>query len=416
MTTNGEKLKSVVELSEQLTDISRINSVSMSGMLSLDDSTIKMLVALDDMDLNLVVKKNGQLVSTANIVKLKAGEDVHISFRYPRYPQAFFAESFDDFLPNHEFKYQQPILFYLADQKQLVEKDSEVENVVITAYKAVLELIQLIEINDISDHHLPGRDRFFLFLGHEQKFRLPIKYTAQNLRNGGDSIKRSVERLKHFMEDGVHPSDKRLILKKTFIEMLAPQGEVAGFSFLIENLSELVDRFIGNFELYAGKYTFEDEKQKLLIEIRDYFRAVNDAISSAQVRLVAIPLTLLIVGNKMVTATIEANAPSNTAVLLGVFIFAILMGRLTYSQKATLESEKIEIDSRKKQISERFVILYESLNDQFIRLEQRLSFQKNTLRIINGAIILVCLFTIFTFFYHDTHSVLSSIFLSEIIN
>ncbi len=196
--------------------------------------------------------------------------------------------------------------------------------------------------------------------------------------------------------------------------MLSPQGEAAGFAFLIENISELVNRFIGNFELYAGKYTFDDEKQKLLIEIRDYFRSINDAISSAQVRLVAIPLTLLIVISKLETTNTDANTLLNAAILLGMFIFAILMGRLTYSQKETLLAEKTEIDSRKEQISEKYAVLYNELRSQFMRLEKHLSIQQSTLIIINGSIILVCLLTTLVFFYYDTHIALATMLSSPL--
>lgn len=409
MATNGEKLKSIVELYQRLNNIDWHNGSIVNGTLCVDGQMIDLLKIIDDMDLELVVQKEGKKLITSELENLAESECVQVSFQYPRNPNAFFAKSFEEFLPNYGFKYQQPTLFYLADKKLLIKKDDVVKDPLIFAYQAVLELIELIETNDISDHHPPDPERYFLFLGHKQKFRLSIKYTAQNLKNGGDDIRIAIDRLKQFIQDGVHLGDKRLLLKKTIIEMLAPQGEAAGFAFLIENLSELVSRFIGNFELYAGKYTFEDEKQKLLIEIRDYFRSINDAISSAQLRLVAIPLTLLIVISKMGEATSDINTLSNTAMLFGVFIFAILMGRLTHSQKETLDAEKVEIDSRKKQISEKYAELYTELKGQFVRLDKRLVSQRTTLIIINGAIILVCLLTTLAFFYYNTPKALSVI-------
>ncbi len=217
MLTNGDKLKSIVKLSQLLKDAVWKDNTHMSGTLYLDKQSIDLLVSIDEMDLDLVVEQGGRQILATNISNLTTDESVQVSFITPSFPQAFFAKSFDSFLPNHDYKYQQPALFYLSDQKLLIKQSDEINDPLISSYLAVLDLIELIEKNDISDYHPTVQDRYFLFLGHEQKFRLSITYTAQNLRKGGEDIVRSIERLKHFIEDGVHPSDKRLILKKTII-------------------------------------------------------------------------------------------------------------------------------------------------------------------------------------------------------
>lgn len=413
MVSNGDKLKQAIKLLQLIKSVSWKDESHIQGELSVNQSDINFLIDIDDLDLDLNLTKDDNTVLP---VKLKIGDIVSVIFRCPRYPQAFFAKSFDDYLPKHDFKYKQPPLFYLEDSRLLIEKGTQSDDSLISSYQAVLELINIIETNELSDHHPSDPDRYFLFFGYEQKLRLSIEYSAQNLLNGSENIQASVKKLKYFIENGAHLEDKRLILKKTIIEVLGPHGASTGFSFLIENLPDFVNRVVGNFELYLGKYTFDNERQKLLIEIRDYFRSINDAISSAQLRLVAIPLTLLIAINKFEIATLETNVLSNVAVLIGVFIFSILMGRLTYSQKETLRAEKFEISSRKKQISDNYNELYKKLKEQFNSLDKRLLCQRNTLSIIDGSIILVSALSVFAFFKYNTHLVLSEMVLKWMIS
>jgi len=111
--------------------------------------------------------------------------------------------------------------------------------------------------------------------------------------------------------------------------------------------------------------------------------------SDIQNQLLGIPVATIIVASQMKDAkTLGYEFWVNTAVLLGCWVFAILMIFLLHNQSHTLAVLRDEIQRQKRQLTKEFAAVANSFEDTFAYLSKRAFTQRLILWAIDVFVVL----------------------------
>lgn len=340
----------------------------------------------------------GSIISNEDIDQY---ENIQIKFLPARKKFSFFAKNFDDYLLNFDFLFKKPDEFYISDIDGLYNGDST-SNICIEAYCKIIELYEL--LLRVADH--TEKDDFFphkhIILSVSGKDEILVSY------NSGD-----IERLSKYLSDvqvksieeelfsGLHKAAKLSLFKKAIAQYLSGNKDATKFSLLIERFPEVVKSYENNCELFLSEFSFEDEKEKLEKNKQEYLLKLNEILSGIHGKLLAIPISLVIVAGQMKPLTIDNYFLINFIILAGAVLFALLMWMLTANQLHSLLAVKTEYTSKKERLKIQLRgSLYEELSQAFIQLDERFMHQRRMICLIYVLVILVFLLSIFVFAYH----------------
>ncbi|MCE1244949.1 hypothetical protein [Oryzomicrobium sp.] len=183
----------------------------------------------------------------------------------------------------------------------------------------------------IFDH----RKATLVFL-QKGRFDVPINYSDSDLMQFDQA---AVEKLIADLElkDG-HAAQRQEIGATAVCELLAGVSPSERFSTLLRKASELYQRFVDGYKLFASSFSFEkirDQAEALRIE---YTGKIHKTLSDIQGQLLGIPISTIIVATQFKSITTDpGNLWVNSAILAGAFIFCVLLLFSLWNQYQTLE-------------------------------------------------------------------------------
>lgn len=141
----------------------------------------------------------------------------------------------------------------------------------------------------------------------------------------------------------------------------------------------------------------EQKKQEFLLKL-------NDILNGIHGKLLAVPISLVIVAGQMKASTVDNYLLTNVIILVGAFVFALLMWLLTANQLHSLLAIKTEFSAKKRRLKiELRNGLYDELDQAFIQLDARFKHQRRLIRVIDYLVLFGLLFSLMVFEYHTTY-------------
>jgi len=354
----------------------------------------------DDLEIELE-NAQGSVINTDN---LKQYENLQIKFLPPRKEFSFFAKDFDDYLNNFGFLFKKSDAFYIADIDGLYSEE-DTSNKDIESYCKIIELYQLLlrvadhtEKDEVNEHK-------HIILSVSGKDEIPVIYNSEDIYRL-TQVTQNVQIISTEEElfSAPHKSAKLSLFKKAISQYLSGIKDVEKFSMLIERLPDVIKSYKNNYELFLHEFSFEDEKEKLEKNKQEYLLKLNEILGGIHGKLLAVPVSLVIVAGQMKPPTEDNYFLINLIILAGAFLFALLMWMLTANQLHSLLAVKTEYSSKKERLRlELRSSLYAELSDAFDQLDTRFSHQRRMIRFIDGLVLLGFLFSIFVFEYHSAY-------------
>jgi len=156
--------------------------------------------------------------------------------------------------------------------------------------------------------------------------------------------------------------------------------------------------------LFLHEFSFEDEKEKLEQKKQEYLLKLNEILNGIHGKLLAVPVSLVIVAGQMKPPTVSNYFLINLIILAGAFVFALIMWMLTANQLHSLLAVKMEYSSKKERLKmELRSSLYDELSQAFVQLDNRFKHQRRMIWFIDGLVFLGLFFSVFVFEYHTAY-------------
>jgi len=271
--------------------------------------------------------------------------------------------------------------FFLMNEG-LSSSDFIADDHLVTRYRTVLNFIQTLKN---SAAFLDPEEPSLVFI-KEGKFELFIEYNTPDLEKISLPAIREVINI---IPSGIHEKQCASILAEAVISLTEHLATEKRFAYLLAHAGELKKKFEQSYQLFAAGFSYEKIKDQVEAAKVEYSGKIHKVFSDIQNQLLGIPVATIVVATQMKDAkTYGYEFWINTAVLLGCWVFAVLVILLIRNQSHTLSVLSKEISRQKNQITKEFASVASSLTDVFDYLSKRVLAQRVTLWSISAALIM----------------------------
>ena len=316
------------------------------------------------------------------------GNSFHVrNVAVPRLKTVFFANTWEDLLSHHDFRFAKPAQFFVLDGNYSSLETTSNQSA--QRYAEIIELIAFLErIADVAQRHASALN--FVFLNKE-KLEIQVTYKEEDLRNLP-----SLETLsKDFLAVDPHEEQRKSLFKAVLFDLLKNVPDDQRFTHLLKVFNELTKRARDNYQLYVAGFSFEKVKAEVESNRMEYTLKLNKVFSEIQNQLLAVPAALLLISSQL--ENLSKFTLKNMSVLIGVVVFSFFMNMLLKNQRHSLDAIKMEVDELKHKLEFEHAALSEKLMPAYVELDKRYRHQKRSLLIVDGSIASVALFSFWLF-------------------
>lgn len=267
--------------------------------------------------------------------------------------------------------------------------------VVVNKYRQVLRLITLL---GESAHYLDVTKEEMVFY-KDGRFVVPVVYGAKEIEALDFAV---FEKLEQFVLDPYHKDQKIKMLSENLIEMLALIPVKERFSFLVENLGDLLGRLRAGYNLFASDYTYEKAVTEVHAFKVDVVTKIHKAITDIQAQVLGIPIaTFIALSQLKKTTSLNAQFAANTAIFAGVAVFCFLLIGFLMNQRSTLRTIEVEVTRQRKVFEKRFEEKKVEYLAEFKSIEDRLWWQCVA---VNAVFLLDAIMFVWSVVYYVVHT------------
>lgn len=314
------------------------------------------------------------LLQPFDIEKLTVGTRVKLELSDPRTGLGLLADSFDDVLQFRKGKIQKS-RFYLIENAWYSEDDNG--PAIVDKYLSVLKLVELL---GLVAAYLDKDTQELVFVNNG-KFILPVQYVTNDIEQINQD---SLSKLLSFFESPIHKEQKLRILEKVICQKYKKTTEEHRFAKLLNELSDIFKQLDEGYAIFASDFSYEKVVDQLEVTKLEELAKINKIFSDIQNQILGIPVATVIVATQL-KSTREINDLFwiNTAVLIGVWIFVVLIDLVLRNQKHTLNSVKYETERKQTQIICEYNFLHKTVKNTFDLIFKRITHQKVVLHVVD---------------------------------
>lgn len=324
-------------------------------------------VAFALMDENL--EDSGIVMADGEPDDVKLGANVSLIIGEPRSGLGILSKNFEDLLNAKSACIREPKRYFL-----IREGFSGVDEVVpadVVKYRKLLSFIALLK--DCAAYQDDGKAELIFI--NDGKFAMPVRYTATQLTLLED---KTLDRLLAFFDDDTHREQKLSILTNTVLSTVAIAALNKRFQTLLTELDEVLTKFADGYKLFIADFSYDKVRDEFETTKVEYAGKIHKVFTDIQNQLLSIPVATVIVVTQM-----KSGAPSdqtvwitNTALLAGAWIFAVLFLMLCANQYRTLKVLDAEIRRQENVIKKEYSALVDMFSDVYKSLHERIKLQR----------------------------------------
>lgn len=236
-----------------------------------------------------------------------------------------------------------------------------------------------------------GNKSFIIFVG-KKNLKINSEYNSSDLNVDLILVKCFI---RDYIQNEFHQEDRHLSIINGLHEVYNG-GEISLSEFLkkIENFFRVVK---SNFQLYMDKFSFDDFKNKVEEDRREYTIKINKVFSDMQNQLLTLPIATVLAAGQMVNVTSAGDFIKNVLIVIGIIIFCIFVLMQIANQGSTLTALNDEIKLRKNEMEKKedsdhkteYLSVYTQLDKRIEKLGDNLVLVKNITLVTTTLVFLV---------------------------
>lgn len=324
-------------------------------------------------------------ISLADAGTFAVGDLVAINVRAPSYKLGLLARDFDAVFAAPHASFDEPEAYYVVDPGYA--RSDEPVPVALARYRAMLTLVSLLReaANYVSELH-----RELVFIG-EDKVVVPISFVASDLPA---SIEEQAARLNAVFEGATHRDEKTGLLADAVMEIVRAQRQADRFVYLITNLALLCEKVEKGYRLFVSSFSYSKVKKEIETARLDYVGKIHKTIVDIQGQLLGIPVATIVVATQLKKPEwCDVTFWSNTAVLLGTWIFIGLLWLAVRNQRHTLATISLEMKAQRERLDREEAALRDDFVGIYDDLDKRVRWHRTVLLIVGGVALASAVFS-----------------------
>lgn len=298
---------------------------------------------------------------------LVVGDAIEVELYDPRTAIGLLADSFDDVL-RFQTGYVKESRYYLLP-RQWASIDSLPPEIVVR-YRAILSLVKLLEE---SSAYLDKDEQQLVFID-EGKFLLPVRYDAELLISVDLACVQSI--MDRFGND-THREQKLTVVAKAIQRICGPIKSTNRFEYLISQMQELLKQLDEGYRLYVADFSYEKILDQMETAKLEELAKIHKNFSDIQNQILGIPVATVVVATQLKESTgFDFAFWVNSAIMTGVWIFALLTNLVLRNQRHSLDALAAEIDRKERKVNIQYAKIKNIVGTIFPQLRRRLRDQR----------------------------------------
>ncbi len=280
--------------------------------------------------------------------------------------------------------------FYIYDLSINYIPEVECNNKKINNIFTVAELFNNLElISDLKGDY--GNRSFIIFVG-KKNLKINSEYTSADLNRDYTPVKKFI---REYLQNEFHQEDRHLSIINGLHESYK-ENEISLSEFL-KNFDTFYRIVKSNFQLYIDKFSFNDFKNQVEEDRREYTIKINKVFSDIQNQLLTLPIATVLAAGQMVFVGSTGDFIKNTLIIVGIIIFCVFVLMQISNQVVTLDALNEEITSKENIMNKKddteykteYLSTYLQLNKRVKTLDNNLTLVKNITLVSTTLVILV---------------------------
>lgn len=273
---------------------------------------------------------------------LSVGKQIDVEIGPPRGGLGVLARDVDHLLRGPRARVAEPRRYFIVEYNY--EKQDLSAPAAIVSYRALCRLIALLaEAAAFLD---PDRQEL-VFVG-DKKLVVPVRYDAQML---GSLDRASLDALLESFSDTMHREQKLEILATVVRELTQNARSDERFPTILRYLDALKQKVDDGYRLFASSFSFEKIRSELEEARVDYFSKIHKTLTDVQGQALALPLAAIIVATQLEEVpACSKEFWGNSAVLVGAWVFGILLLIAVGNQFYTLHAIRSDVNHQRDQM------------------------------------------------------------------
>lgn len=192
---------------------------------------------------------------------------------------------------------------------------------------------------------------FVIISNHNTKIKAALlaDINAVSARKG--DVDRASILLNTLFEDTIHKPEKRRIVQNAFVSALKGSEEDQRLTHFLKHAEEIIKNAHNNYELFISKFSFDNDKDKLNEQKRDFSVKLNSLLIGIQGKLLAIPISTILAITQFKDESTADYVLINISVMFSSFLFLLIIYWLIRSQIETIQSIRQEIVEKERRFS-----------------------------------------------------------------
>lgn len=286
-------------------------------------------------------------ISLGDPDNVNVGDLFELRFRSPRTAVGLLVPDLDTLLCNGQVAlgFGPAIPWYVVDRN---EASWELDGELPERLKLVHQLVKALEGPGCIVDERNAR----LVILRDGQHDIPLEFDGQALLALDKILTK--ELIEQFQTQDGHTKQRHEICVTAMHDMLHKVPKARRFEVLLNHIAELHQRFIDGYRLFSASFSFEkvrDQAESIKLE---YLGKIHKTFSDIQGQLLGIPVSTIVVATQFKdVATLTGPLRTsqmwlNVLILMGAFIFCILLTCAVLNQKHTLDALEQEIERHKK--------------------------------------------------------------------
>lgn len=376
----------LIHVVRRLSNRRTLGSALLGDLLIDSDATLENLraceTAFEETDLSL---------ESSSVASLAIGQTVQVRVGTPRPAFGLVRKDLGELLRFPSAHVREPAKYVLWETG-FCHADEVAHGDRIDRYRKVLALIQVLKG---AAAFLDEQEELLVFI-RGGKFEVPARYSAADLETMDLA---ELEKVIGTIPEGTHKAQCEAILAESIHEVLVKHPAAERFGYLLRALAEIHERFDRGYRLFAAGFSYEKLRDQVEAARIEYTGKMHKVFSDIQNQLLGIPVATVIVATQMKPHDqVASEFWISVAVLLGSFVFALLVHLLLRNQRHTLEVVGLEIARQRKELEKQPQGVAANLLPTFELLERRYRTQMRILQAIDWVVLAGVVLSVF-FFY-----------------
>lgn len=299
------------------------------------------------------------------------GSEVAITVGTPKLSLGVLAADFDALFRAPGAVFAEPTAYYVIDPGYARGADPVPEPLL--RYRALLSVVA--RLRDAASY-VDEVQRELVYIGTD-KVIVPVQFGSADLPA---SLHEQSARLNRIFDDALHADEKSGLLSSAVVDLVAGQRLAQRFPFLVANLDRVCDEVEKGYRLFASSFSYSKIRNEVETARLDYINKIHKTIVDVQGQLLGIPIATIVVASQLKPSSDCGVAFwTNTAVLLGAWIFVALLSLAITNQWHTLSALASDVRGQRTRLTKDYAAVSDQFDEVFEGLQRRIRWHRKVL-------------------------------------